>query len=312
MKSSGRSAFTLIELSIVLVIIGLIVGGVLVGRNLIAAAGLRATLAQIERYSTAANTFRSKYGQLPGDLNSGAAAQLGFANRSGIIGRGDGNGVIEGPQGVGGEIYGGETGLFWVDLSQANMIDGSFTSATMNTAPSITNAQLAQYVPPAKLGDGMYVYMWSGGYKGLFYYATVGTVPTLGDNHNYLGLSRLMEQPPAYAGETISDTGLRVSQAYYLDQKMDDGQPQSGRVIAIYPGLSYLNCWAAGGNLDPVAGQGMTGARQITDFGPTTAATPVSNNTCYDNNNTAGQPQRYSMSRNNGNNPNCALSFRMQ
>jgi prepilin-type N-terminal cleavage/methylation domain-containing protein len=45
---SIQSAFTLIELSIVLVIIGLIVGGVLTGRDLISAAETRATIAQIE------------------------------------------------------------------------------------------------------------------------------------------------------------------------------------------------------------------------------------------------------------------------
>jgi hypothetical protein len=48
-------------MSVVLVIIGLLVGGVLVGQNLIAAAGLRATISQIEKYNTAANTFRGKY-----------------------------------------------------------------------------------------------------------------------------------------------------------------------------------------------------------------------------------------------------------
>ena len=45
-KNSTQSGFTLIELSIVLVIIGLIIGGVLVGQNLIKSAALRATISQ--------------------------------------------------------------------------------------------------------------------------------------------------------------------------------------------------------------------------------------------------------------------------
>jgi prepilin-type N-terminal cleavage/methylation domain-containing protein len=45
----GASGFTIIELSIVLVIIGLIVGGVLVGRDLIKAAEVLATISQIEK-----------------------------------------------------------------------------------------------------------------------------------------------------------------------------------------------------------------------------------------------------------------------
>jgi hypothetical protein len=52
----------------VLVIIGLIVGGVLVGRDLIQAAAVRATITQIEKFNTATNTFYTKYNGLPGDL----------------------------------------------------------------------------------------------------------------------------------------------------------------------------------------------------------------------------------------------------
>ena len=59
MKSS--SDFTLIEMSIVLVIIGLIVGGVLVGQDLIRAAYVRAQVSQIEKFNTALNTFYGKY-----------------------------------------------------------------------------------------------------------------------------------------------------------------------------------------------------------------------------------------------------------
>src|SRR5580693_9186033 len=66
-KSSLTAGFTLIELSIVLVIIGLIIGGVLVGQDLINAAQARAIITDIERFNTAANTFESKYGCLPGD-----------------------------------------------------------------------------------------------------------------------------------------------------------------------------------------------------------------------------------------------------
>jgi prepilin-type N-terminal cleavage/methylation domain-containing protein len=73
-----RDGFTLIELSIVLIVIGLIVGGILVGQNLINAAAIRAQVSQIEKYNTAANTFREKYGYLPGDITPQAVAQFGF------------------------------------------------------------------------------------------------------------------------------------------------------------------------------------------------------------------------------------------
>ena len=70
--------FTLIEMASVLVIIGLIVGGILVGQSLIKAAEVRSEVTQMEKFQTAVNTFRDKYGYLPGDIPVGPAAQFGF------------------------------------------------------------------------------------------------------------------------------------------------------------------------------------------------------------------------------------------
>src|SRR5665213_102158 len=118
-KPVGRAGFTLVELSIVLVIIGLIVGGVLVGRDLINAAAMRSQISQIEKYNTAVNTFRGKYGGLPGDLNAASAAQFGFMARSGATGLGNGDGIIQGYSlpsgGPVGSYQGGETLFFWED-----------------------------------------------------------------------------------------------------------------------------------------------------------------------------------------------------
>lgn len=62
-----RSGFSLVELSIVLVILGLLVGGVLTGQSLIRASELRKFMNTMERYKAATYTFRDKYFALPGD-----------------------------------------------------------------------------------------------------------------------------------------------------------------------------------------------------------------------------------------------------
>jgi prepilin-type N-terminal cleavage/methylation domain-containing protein len=56
-KPFMKSGFTPIEMSIVLVIIGLITGGILAGQDLIKAAGIRATISQLENFNTATYTF---------------------------------------------------------------------------------------------------------------------------------------------------------------------------------------------------------------------------------------------------------------
>ena len=75
MAANGKSGFTLLELSIVLIGIGLLVGGVLVGRDLIDAARQRGVLKEFESYQLAIQTYKLKYNCYAGDCNN--ATQFG-------------------------------------------------------------------------------------------------------------------------------------------------------------------------------------------------------------------------------------------
>jgi prepilin-type N-terminal cleavage/methylation domain-containing protein len=269
------AGFTLIELSIVLVIIGLIVGGVLVGQDLIRAAAVRAQITQIEGYNSAVNTFRGKYGELPGDMTSQTADQFGFVARGSFDGEGDGNGLIEGNWG--GELgnhtgtsENGETITLWVDLSTARLVDGGFNLANPTTAlGNITGSALANYFPPAKLGGGNYVYVWSNNGTNYFGLSGVSSVNDAGYN---IGL-----------GEMYATTNITVRQAYAIDAKVDDGLPQSGRVTVMYIGTGVgVVLWSHSAASDGAS-------------------------TCF---NTTSST--YSISINGGAGLNCALSFQMQ
>lgn len=107
-----RSGFTLVELSIVLVVIGLLIGGILVGQSLIDSAKLNSTVRQIGQFDAGVMAFKAKYNYLPGD-----APAFG----------GNGNGAIEGgiqgwgsPWPNGGGIFGNEILNFWRSLSAEN------------------------------------------------------------------------------------------------------------------------------------------------------------------------------------------------
>ena len=167
--------FTLIELSIVLVIIGLLIGGVLVGQDSIRAAQTRAQITQIERYNSAVNAFVTKYGGVPGDLAANLATQFGFHvgnSCDGSPGKRDGNGLIEG-SGVGYPLNQTvqETGLFWGDLSTANLVDGGYllaglglgacdgSSSTLVSTPGIT--YVGNAFPSGKIGYGTFIYPYT-------------------------------------------------------------------------------------------------------------------------------------------------------
>ncbi|MFA6191439.1 MAG: prepilin-type N-terminal cleavage/methylation domain-containing protein [Sulfurimonas sp.] len=86
-----RKGFTLIELSIVLVIIGLLVGGVLKGKSMIENAKQKRVKTDIDGTMAAVYSYQDKFGYLPGDDPTSRVGDLGA---TGCVG-GDANGLFD-------------------------------------------------------------------------------------------------------------------------------------------------------------------------------------------------------------------------
>ena len=160
---TATRGFSLVELSIVLVILGLLTGGILAGQSLIRAAELRSVTADLARYQTASMTFRDKYLAYPGDMPNatrfwGVRAGTGsdvtchqtIATTTGTC-NGDGNGRSEG---ISGDVTLGERFLFWQHLAYAGLIEGSYTGASASAASEVRVA--GTNMPPAKMSNGIF------------------------------------------------------------------------------------------------------------------------------------------------------------
>jgi len=111
-----QSGFTLVEIAIVLVIVGLILGGVLKGQEMISNAKVRNVIDQSTAFQTAVYAFQDRFRALPGDF-SNAAASINGVSSGANGGNGDGNGFINADN---------DRGLFWLHLSAAGFITGNF------------------------------------------------------------------------------------------------------------------------------------------------------------------------------------------
>lgn len=139
MKRS-QSGFTLVEIAIVLVIVGLILGGVLKGQQMVNNAKVRNAIDQTTAIQTAVFAFQDRYRALPGDYSQAAT------NIPGVAGNGDGNGFI---------ATNAERGLFWQHLGVAGFISGSFNGAASG---NVLTCPLATC--PTNAFGGAMMYSW--------------------------------------------------------------------------------------------------------------------------------------------------------
>lgn len=206
-----QQGFTLIEIAIVLVIIGLLLGGVLKGQELITAARVRNLAAQIDGVKIAYLGFQDRYRALPGDYavaqaaanipGAGGAPTLGCTNAGTCA-----NGKID-------DTNEGESILAWHQLSRSGFITGNYDG--VGTVPTATNNPTNPFSGYLQLiNDNIY-------------YDSAATVPIA------LNVKTGSNVPSPILAE--------------LDRKIDDGFPQTGSLRFSTWGLStQATCVNAG------------------------------------------------------------------
>jgi len=244
---SKKSAFSLIELSIVLIIIGLLVAGITGGASLIKSATLRAVMTEARNYNTAVNSFYVAYNAYPGDYTVNFASGVA----TGYVGDGDGriefnstNGGTTTATGQGkAEGFGAIAMLAYTKMiTTETLTAGSATSFDSAGAAGTT-------IPQSKVRGTGWIFDYLIGTPT----AAAGTNASWeneGQNAVILTSGWAASSPTnsilsLLTSATFAKGALTAEDAKSVDLKLDDGLPVSGKVRS-FGKSSSADCIASG------------------------------------------------------------------
>lgn len=208
-KTENRG-FTLIELAAVIIIIGLLVGGVMQGQELVKKAQIQAQIKQFEEYDVAALGFKTKTGFLPGDITTTLAVTFGVSATNFNT---QGNGRIDDNNGVTPNLAAyPESYNYFTHLSQLNFIKDYLRPGGSN------DYTIGQFMPFSKLGNKTNAIAVTGMLDGVYYFLGA-TIRRSGTNGYFNSISTF---PP-----------IIPEDAFSMDIKIDDGIPSQGFIRAV-------------------------------------------------------------------------------
>jgi prepilin-type N-terminal cleavage/methylation domain-containing protein len=130
--SRAQAGFTLVEIAIVLVIIGLLLGGILKGQEMITQAKIKNIVNDFNGLSAAMYSYQDRYRAIPGDDQTASGRWAGAVS-------GNGNGVIAGLYNnaiTAAPTSAQESNTFWWHLRLAGFVPGATTGAAAGTPPN--------------------------------------------------------------------------------------------------------------------------------------------------------------------------------
>jgi prepilin-type N-terminal cleavage/methylation domain-containing protein len=251
-RSCRRAAFTLVELAVALVVIGLIAGGILAGQEMIQVAEDRAVMREIQEMDMAVHAFRQKYHCLPGDCpNATSFFGAGNCNGLGEAGtatcNGDGDGLIQTFNNIGvrGEPVWAvhqlaSASLFTRPLSApgehgnpAYQCNGTGTVAPGRSVPELRTLK-GKGLLPLYIDPGSTDVAAPGAVMCTYFAESIGNRIVLG------GVTAACDTSPWnwWAWGYHPGPAFPVWRAARLDRKFDDGRPRTGRLQSA--GTNYI------------------------------------------------------------------------
>ena len=234
-KKVVQAGFTLVELSIVIVIIGFLVAGIAAGANLVKQAQIRSVISDINSYQTAYNGFVSKYNAAPGDLSVAStywpfsATGCASAAANDVMCNGDGDGNI-----ISSLTQTDEVAAAWKHLQLAGFIGAGVAQFTTNVPAALA---VGTNVPASKITGAGFIMTASSNIARLAGPISIGVG---GGSKNFLYLGK-----PVAANFTLNAGALEPEDAFNIDAKMDD---------AIVSGANFIG--GNTGNLQSVTATG--------------------------------------------------------
>ncbi len=230
-----RAGFSLVELSVVLVILGLLTGGILAGQNLIRGAKLKSITSAKESTKMALDIFRDQYLDLPGDLpdatdywgavggaGAGAACFTADASAGGTC-NGNGDGKINYAPGAtaGSDVWEwGERFHLWVHLAYAGLIEGKYTGKTDHPSLSFIG----------KGGVNLRASKFSNGHYDVYSTPNVTSADRFDNFRNVISMTLMTMTGPGV---------LTPKEIWNIDEKIDDGLPGYGAIGTTKASTSY-------------------------------------------------------------------------
>ena len=215
LRKNNKSGFSLIELSIVLIIIGLLIAGVTGGASLIKSSELRSIITESRTWAVSVNSFYNQFDKLPGD----------YDQTLGTLAGGDGDGTIEYDSAVNTDDNDYEGRNAWRHLSITQILDSSVIYPTGDNdaldASAVITASYSSfgtYLPASKIQSSGWDFDYDDG-SATNVVVLTGKVGGSGTASDTL------------VNGTIQSTGaITPIDALSLDSKYDDGSATAGTI----------------------------------------------------------------------------------